>query len=457
MSPPPDLPSLDSAAKDALILSLIARLDRLEAENARLRERLGLPPKTPDNSGVPPSQGMKPSGGGAREKARRLRQAGAHRPLHPAPDECVDVRAEACGACGTDVAEAAQSLCEAYDRIEIPQIRPHVTRVTLFGGLCPCCGRRFKAKAPAGLEPGSASKVKMGGPNLKAVAIHLRFTQAISFERLSRLMSDLLGLSISEGALVNIMAAAAAPFAAARAAITGKLKAGRVICSDETGLRVGKANRWLWVFHHGPNAVFLGDQSRSKRVVADFLGGHRPDYWVSDRYAGQLGFAAKDNQLCLAHLIRDARYAEDCGDGVFAPGFARLLARACRIGRRRPRLADATLRGYGAKLNASLDTLMALVPASKPGLRFQRVVKKIRSHLFVFLDCREVEPTNNGSEQALRPAVTFRKVTNGFRTSWGATLYADIRSVIETARRRSITALDAIRTTLNGTPLPNPA
>jgi hypothetical protein len=35
----------------------------------------------------------------------------------------------------------------------------------------------------------------------------------------------------------------------------------------------------------------------------------------------------------------------------------------------------------------------------------------------------------------------------------GAKLYADIRSVIETARRRAITALEAIRLTLAGKPL----
>lgn len=39
------------------------------------------------------------------------------------------------------------------------------------------------------------------------------------------------------------------------------------------------------------------------------------------------------------------------------------------------------------------------------------------------------------------------------RTSGGAKLYADIRSVIETARRRSIGALEAIRLTLAGAPL----
>ena len=73
--------------------------------------------------------------------------------------------------------------------------------------------------------------------------------------------------------------------------------------------------------------------------------------------------------------------------------------------------------------------------------------------MFVFLDNREVEPTNNGSERALRPAVTFRKITNGFRAAWSAKLYADIRSVLETARRRTIGALDAIRLTLAGAAL----
>src|SRR5690242_15320002 len=73
----------------------------------------------------------------------------------------------------------------------------------------------------------------------------------------------------------------------------------------------------------------------------------------------------------------------------------------------------------------------------------------------VFITNRTVPPTNNGSEQALRPCVVFRKVTNGFRSEWAAALYADVRSVFETARRRGgISILRAIRLTLDGTPLP---
>jgi len=59
---------------------------------------------------------------------------------------------------------------------------------------------------------------------------------------------------------------------------------------------------------------------------------------------------------------------------------------------------------------------------------------------------------NNGSERALRPCVVFRKITNGFRTEWGAKLYADIRSVIETPAP-FIGALEAIRLTLAGASL----
>jgi len=155
-----------------------------------------------------------------------------------------------------------------------------------------------------------------------------------------------------------------------------------------------------------------------------------------------------NNQVCLAHLIRDVQYAIDAGDDIFAPELRHLLGRACRIGRRRERLADATLKTYAARLYARLDELMRLVPAHEAGVKLQRVIKRTWQYLFVFVTNRDIPATNNGSERALRPCVVFRKITNGFRTEWGAKLYADIRSVIETARRRSIGALEAIRLTL---------
>jgi len=130
-----------------------------------------------------------------------------------------------------------------------------------------------------------------------------------------------------------------------------------------------------------------------------------------------------------------------------------LLKRAARIGRRRPALADSTLAAYHSRLQARLDELLKIVPDTKAGQKLQRIIKRFRQNLFVFVTNRDIPPTNNGSEQALRPCVVFRKVTNCFRSQWGAQLYANVRSVVETARRRSIGALQAIRLTIDGVPL----
>ena len=173
MAAGPDISRLSHAQKDALIASLMGQVAALTARIAELEAKLGLPPKTPDNSSVPPSKGQKASDAST-PKAKANPHAGAHRPLHPNPTSVRIVSALLCQGCGSDVSNVAQSPCESYDRVEIPDIRPDVTRVTLQGGVCPCCARRFKARPPEGLEPGSPF-----GPNLRAFAIYLRSVQGI--------------------------------------------------------------------------------------------------------------------------------------------------------------------------------------------------------------------------------------------------------------------------------------
>jgi transposase len=447
----PDFSLLSHEQKDALITALLAQVAALTARVAELEAKLGLPPKTPDNSSIPPSKGQKASAS-SKPKAKANPHAGAHRPLHPDPTRERIVSALVCQGCGADVSTVAQSAVQVYDRIEIPEVKPDVTRVTLKGGVCPCCARRFKATAPEGLKPGSPF-----GPNLRAFVIYLRSVQGIPMARMTDVLKDLFGLDISEGALVNVLDAARQAFAAQTSLIKQRLFAGTALASDETGMRVGKANWWLWVFHHGDSAAFVAEAHRSKAVVEKFLGGWRPNVWLSDRLGSQSGWARRDHQFCLAHLIRDVQFVIDQGDGVFAPALKGLLKRACAIGRRRADLADSTLKSYLADLERRLNRLLSLEPAHAAGRKLQRTVKAIRGNLFVFMTNREIEATNNGSERALRPGAVYRKITNGFRSEWGAAFYADLRSVIETARRRSVRAIDAIRLTLQGAPLPHSA
>jgi len=136
----------------------------------------------------------------------------------------------------------------------------------------------------------------------------------------------MVGLEISEGAIVQYPQGQPTRVCRPDRALQAGLDAGTVIASDETGMRVGKKNRWLWVFHHGLTAVFLGNQSRAKVVVDEFLGEWRPDYWVSTATVASLAGRSKTTNTAWPHLIRDVQYAIDKGDAILAPKLRRLLA-----------------------------------------------------------------------------------------------------------------------------------
>jgi transposase len=337
-----------------------------------------------------------------------------------------------------------------YDRIELPPIKPDVTRVRLFGGRCACCGERAIAPAPAGLEPGSPF-----GRSIAALVVYLHYAHAIGLERLAALMGEMFALSISEGAISNMLARARDPLLAAAAAIRETVTTSKVVCSDETSARVTGKTWWEWVFVGTLAVLHIIRPSRGKAVVRDLFGAIQPTVWVSDMLGSQRGHGT-DWQVCLAHLLRDARYAVECGDIAFSAAFKRLLRRAIAIGRRRDALKDATLKQYHADLDRRLDRIMAAIPIGEPGRKLRKRIAANRAHLFVFVTNRDVPYTNNVSERNLRPSVIFRKVTNGFRCEWGAETYAAFRSVVSTAKANGTAVLDAVRTALRTPPLPIP-
>jgi len=68
------------------------------------------------------------------------------------PDKIERRMAGACGHCGADVSAATQRCRHRYDHIDLPPIRPVVTRVEIFGGRCGGCGHRYRAEAPGRLR-----------------------------------------------------------------------------------------------------------------------------------------------------------------------------------------------------------------------------------------------------------------------------------------------------------------
>ena len=451
----PDLSQLTHNEKDALIRALwvqvqalTAQVQTLAARVAELEARLRGPPKTPDNSSLPPSKGKKPN---RPEKAKRhgprlgsLGRSGGGRALAETPDEIVVAKPVRCAHCQAALGGADHVLHGRHDKIDLPPVAPVVTRVERYAARCGCCGGTTLAPVPEGLEPGTPFSV-----GIVALAMYLRFVHAISYRRLSRLLGELFGLAISEGALDAAFRRGKPHVDAEVANILTRLRCARVVCSDETSVRINGRTCWNWVFQNGEVVIHVVRRSRGAGVVAEVLDGHRPALWVSDLYGAQQGHA-EEWQICLAHQLRDCTYAIEAGDAVFAPRMKALLLRAVVLARRSRGLAPSTRREYRRRLECALDAVMALAPTHRDGQRLRKRYGKLRSHLFTFLDHPEVPADNNGSERELRPTATYRKVTGGFRSDWGADLFAGVRSVIGTAARRGVGAYQAIQQTLRG-------
>ena len=453
--PPFDPSRLTSREKDELIRDLARVVEAQAARIAALEARLAVasPAKTPANSSLPPSRGPKATKPPRPRRPRRKRDGpGVTRALAAEPDRTVDCHAQTCAHCGTAVAAEGQRLRHAYDHLDLPPIRPVVTRVRVFGRRCPACRRRVRGMPPATMPPGSPF-----GPSVVALLAYLHHHHAVGYGRLSALLAELFGLRISEGAIANALRRAHRPLDQAGAAIVARLRRAEVIGCDETGARLttaalGTRMGWEWVLVSDTAVLHRIRTSRGRGVIAEVLGDHRPRCWVSDRWGAQQGHAAT-HQVCLAHVLRDVQYAVDAGEPRFAPALRRLLCWAVAVGRRRAALKDSTLAQYRATADRWLDRLLTMPAVTPAGAELQRQTRRWRGQFFTFLTDRAVPATNNAAERALRPSVIFRKVTNGFRSLWGADVHALIRSVVGTGRLHGSTAHQAIVRALAGQPI----
>ena len=103
--------------------------------------------------------------------------------------------------------------------------------------------------------------------------------------------------------------------------------------------------------------------------------------------------------------------------------------------------------GYARRvteLERRLDSLLQRRVRGAPARRLWKRYRLHREQLFVFLHCPGVPPDNNACERALRPSVIHRKVTNGFRSEWGAHAYAALATIIETAKLQRHSVFDAL-------------
>lgn len=405
--------------------------------------RLQRPEKNSRTSSKPPSTDKKEKRESSRPGGAKLGHEPHNRRLADNPDEFLDHAPDVCDRCGSGFSsDVARELIGEYDEIEIPPVKPYIVRHRRFSCRCPNCGVEAKAPSPA------VATTTPFGPRIHALAIYYKGFQALSYERLRGMFRDAFGLSVSEGALMNMFIRSHPRFVIEAEKAKAVIRAARVVASDETGVRIEGTNSYHWVFHCKDAVVHQPDYSRAARVVVETMDGHVPEVWISDRYSAQQSHGMR-HQTCLAHLARDTAFAMEHGSDDLPWRFKLWFGRVFGLARSIVEMAASTLTRKRRELERQLTLLLAAMTHCDLARKLQAKISRARDQLLTFCDYPgEVDATNNGSERKLRPCMIQRKVTNGYRAMWAAQAEADVRTTIDTARLKGRNPFDVILDTI---------
>ena len=140
-------------------------------------------------------------------------------------------------------------------------------------------------------RPAAGAAATPFGPRLHATAVYLKTFQALSYERLQAALSELFGLTISQGGLMTMLRRAQAHFAAGREAALAALRRAEVVACDETGVRIEGSNSYHWVFRCDEAVVHPAAPTRGASVVREIMDGHSVDYDAKRNGFKRSGFA----------------------------------------------------------------------------------------------------------------------------------------------------------------------
>lgn len=427
---------LQQLSKEDLIeshLLLEKRVQTLEKQVSDLRDlllnQLPKPSKTSANSSVAPSRDEKANREAkpAKKRGPKVGHEGTSR-SRIEPDETVECRVTMCASCGEDLSQHRQHEAGRRQMIDLPPIKPIVRDIVRYGCYCPTCETYQRADTPPEYESKG-----MFGRNVEQLVLYLHYAHPLSYQRVQGILAEQYQLSLGIGTLVNLVHRARERLASVAGSIRHQIQQAEVIGSDETGARVDGITRWQWVFQTPDWVYFTIVDSRGSEIIKTVLADTIPCVWVSDLLSSQLCHPAEAYQVCLAHQVRDLQYAIDAHDCSWASDLQTLFYEVMALAQQRDchdfdhRVSD---------LHDRLDRLLETYPKNEDSQRLWRRYRKHQDALLLCLERDDVPATNNASEQALRNSVIYRKVTGGFRTTWGAQVYADVLSIMETARRQ---------------------
>ena len=332
---------------------------------------------------------------------------------------------------------------------DIPVVEVKTTHFVTYSGYCTSCHKRVRSQHPEQTSLATGAAGVMVGPRAKALAADLKHRLGVSYGKVSEVLNDAFGLSVSRSGWCQADQKLARSARPVYEELLEAIRQCSVVNADETGWRIGTLSAWLWVFTHRDLTVYTIRANRSSDVVLDILGEHFSGILTSDGLLSYDDRRLKDwlKQKCLSHLLKDLKEMNETKTGRalhFARQATALLQEALALKREKPSLSSRIFSQRTQHLEERLDTLIAASRrfSDADNARFAKRLRKHRPHLLRFLYVDDLEPTNNLAERMLRPAVITRKTNGCNRTQDGAVAHSILSSVLVTCHQQSIPVLD---------------
>jgi len=414
----------DRKAVVRLLVTLSAQL---------VQARTGRQPAHPSTpSGMLPIYEKPPKGRRRRKPGRKEGHPGSRRgkpskiPKHK--EHCI----EACPGCGCRL---NKKPCRKRERTieDIPEVEPEVTQHTICGYWCRRCKKIVEPVVSDAL-PGSPI-----GNNLLVLTAWLHYGVGITLSQILLFLNCHQRFTISQGGLIYMWYRLQEILYAWYEAIGEEVKAGGVVCADETGWRVSGILHWLWCFTSQTATYYMIDRSRGEPALKKFFTEALDGILITDFWGAYGRVTAAFKQKCFVHLLRELKKVDirnrSPGWIAFCKKLKRILRDALRLSKREG-LSPADYDSRRTRLDTRIDALIAVSWKDADAKRLVKRLIKYRNELFTFLDHEGVPADNNHGEREIRPAVIIRKNSFCNRSEKGANMQAVMMSIYRTLKLR---------------------
>jgi transposase len=434
-----------------------AERQRLRRENEKLKDELDAARRAVYRQAAPFSRGTRvahPRRPGRKPGAAYGRRA--HRPVPAHIDETYEAPLpEQCPHCQQAVRLRRVAL--QYQE-ELPAQRPLVRAFRVAIGECRHCHARVQGRHPLQTSDALGAAGVQLGPHAVALAVILNKQLGLSYGKITQLLGERFGLTVTRGGVTQAIHRAARCAQASYDTLCATVRGSPVVTADETSWRVAADLHWLWAFVTPETTVYKIQPGRGLAQAAAVIGLDYPGVLVRDGWQSYRQFRTALHQTCLAHLLRTCRrLLLDSPQQPFVTAVKAIL-QAALLTRARHRAGTLSVHGLAIARGHYLERLgrlLARTPSRRLAIRrFQAHLIREYDAIFSFLFDPTLDATNWRAEQALRPAVVTRKMCGGGnRTPRGAQTQQVLASVLRTAHQRGLDP-SALFTTLLSAPHP---